>query len=91
MTGCPDCDLTVERGGMWHGYRAACHECSARAIARSLAAFHAVRHRDATELREAIARILPEHSYEDARAMVWRWRLVDHPPIEADTQETPAT
>lgn len=81
--------MTLGRGGLWHGYRDTCDECTARAIARSLAAFTAIRRREPSELRELIARLLPRHPYEQAREMVWRWWRLDHPPIETDPQETP--
>ena len=88
---CYECTATVDRGGMWHVYRESCDECSARAISRSLAAFRAVRHHDVGALREMIARMLPTRTYAEARAMVWRWWIIDHPTSETELaqQEKP--
>lgn len=73
------------RGGRWHGYRTGCKGCEARAVARSQAAFLAIRKNEPGDLRDMIARLFPSMSYEDARRAVWAWWLVDHP------EDKPAT
>lgn len=79
MTDCPDC---ARAGQQLSGYYTAnCRGCTARAIARSQIARHALHPdgpRDKEPLREAIARLLPELAYAEARAMVWHWWGVDH-------------
>ena len=74
---CEHC--TKARAGMWCGYAAKCTGCAARAAARCIVVFEAVRSRDASEMRELLGRVLPGMSYEEARAMVWDWWEVDHP------------
>ena len=82
---CPDC--TQARAGMWHGYRASCAECQARALARSPAAAAAINAQPGTQaaitdrqaLADAIRRAMPETEPAEARRMVWGWWRVDHP------------
>jgi hypothetical protein len=77
VTACPDCDKA--RAGIWCGYANLCHGCIARAIARSQAAFNAIRKNDPDELRDAIARLFPNLPYKDARQLVFDWWQADHP------------
>lgn len=64
--------------GVWFGYLASCEGCAARAVARSLCAFEAVRTRQSADLRAVLARVLPAVPYEQARALVWDWWRIDH-------------
>lgn len=77
------CDFcAAARVGLFHGYRASCPDCTARAIARSLPAFNALHNRgtgDRDDLREAIQRAMPNTEYTAARRMVWAWWQHDHP------------
>lgn len=71
---CDHCEKA--KAGIGTGYRLApnpCVQCVARSVSRSLVTFEAVRTRDATELRETLARLLPALSYEQANAMVKAW------------------
>lgn len=77
MSECDNCARA--RAGMWCGYSATCNDCTARAVARSITAFEAVRHRATADLRAMLARALPGMSYEAARDMVWVWWRLDHP------------
>ena len=79
---CPDC--TQARATRWHGgYRNHCNDCTARAIARSLAAFNAGR--DPKTLDDTISRALPELPYRAALDMVRAWWRNDHPKTEETT------
>ncbi len=79
----PDCDnCRRAAAGMWICYRMACDGCTARAIARSMAAFNAARPGasadDKAALRETYARALPHLPMREAHeAMLFWWRL-DH-------------
>lgn len=71
---CDDC--TRAYAGIWGGYSARCPGCSARAIARSLAAFHAwdaMGDGDVQPLRELVERLLPTLSREEAKQAIRRW------------------
>jgi len=80
VSACAECDLA--RGRVWHGiYANWCDGCTARALARSSAAFDAIDERgrrDPEPLRELIARCMPAMPYEAAREAVWDWWQVDH-------------
>ena len=79
-TDCTDC--AEARLRTWCGYRIGCNGCSARAVARSLAAFNALDTMgdgDAEPLRALIVQLLPEMPYADARRLVWDWWRSDHP------------
>lgn len=85
---CDNC--TRATAGMWGGYTAACHECAARAIARSLDAFNALSPRgtgQGQELRDLIRRALPAVPFDAAKAMVWRWWKHDHPAAAKTTDK----
>lgn len=82
---CPDCALVRQRHGLWHGYRAGCLDCTARAAARSQAAFDAIRCDRPQDLQELIGRLFPATPYAAARRMVWDWWLLDHPQEEQAT------
>lgn len=53
-------------------YVQACEQCRARAIARSPAAWRALRGESNTELREAILRNFGD-DWKRGRALVWEW------------------
>lgn len=80
MTECPECAQAKAR--RWHGiYMANCTGCSARAAARSLAAFNALDPRgngDKEPLRELVLRVLPKLGMKQAREAVWTWWQIDH-------------
>lgn len=83
---CEDC--AHSRAGRWCGYRAACADCAARALSRSLPAFDALHPRGTgarEPLREAIQRAMPHTEYTAARRMVWAWWQHDHPDAKAHT------
>lgn len=84
---CPDCNEA--RAKLWHGgYRMACTGCSARAVARSLAAFDALDPAgsgDKDALRDLITRVLPSTPYKHAREAVWAWWEQDHATEGATT------
>lgn len=80
---CVECVETKTWRGHWHAYRVGCDTCAARAIARSLAAFKAIRKEEPGELRDMIGRVLPNVPFEDARSMVWEAWQVDHEHEEA--------
>jgi len=81
------CDFcAAARVGLFHGYRASCADCTARALARSLPAFNALHNRgtgNRHDLREAILRAMPNTEYATARRMVWAWWQHDYPAPEA--------
>lgn len=78
MTACPECRQVKAHRGHWHIYQSGCLGCSARAIARSSAAFDAIRRSQPDDLREMMTRMLPTKSYAEARAMVWKAWQIDH-------------
>ena len=83
---CPDCAEAMRR--TWGGYHAKCPGCTARAIARSQAAFHAMRRGsidDKQALRDLIARLMPNTSTTEARRMVHGWWTHDHATTEGQT------
>lgn len=70
-------------------YRTWCDGCMARAVSRSLAAFHALDPRglgDQQPLRELIAQMFPAEKQAQARKDVWEWWQIDH----AQTKGEPA-
>jgi hypothetical protein len=74
VTQCDDC--TTARVRTWGIYRADCHGCVARSIARSLTAFNALHPkgtRDVESLRDMVARLLPAVPTAEARRMVSEW------------------
>lgn len=78
MKDCHDCTEAMRR--TWGGYRADCPGCTARAIARSLAAWRAItkgEDADKKALRELIAKLLPKTSTTEARRMVFGWWNAD--------------
>ena len=82
---CTDC--TQARADMWHGYRAGCAECQARALARGPLAAAAINAKPDTQaaiagrqaLADAIRRAMPSTDPAEARRMVWAWWKHDHP------------
>ncbi len=79
---CHDCQQ-AQNTTWWGGYRSTCKGCTARAVARSLACFNAIKNDDQADLKEAIGRLFPAIPYEDARALVWEWWQHDHSQQEA--------
>lgn len=80
MTDCPDCQQARVRA--WGGYRAKCIWCTARAIARSLAAWDALHiqgNGDRQPLTDLVARLLPNVATDQARRMVLAWWRHDNP------------
>lgn len=66
-----------------------CAGCSARAVARSLAAFNALDPAgsgDKDALRDLIARAMPGIHYKQAREAVWAWWEQDHATEGATTE-----
>lgn len=79
---CIECRETEARQGHWHVYRTGCPGCTARAVARSQAAFDAIVRSDPAELRDMLKRMFPTMAYADARALVWAAWQIDHPAQE---------
>lgn len=86
MTTCEDCALAKAQR-WWGGYRMGCAGCSARAIARSLAAFNVLHPQgtgDRGELRALLGRMLPELGPVHAKRAVLGWWRHDHEQSEGD-------
>ena len=69
-----------------------CEGCTARAVARSLAAHHAWHPQgegDLEPLKALVAKLFPADRQRQARALVWAWWQHDHPQPPA--QEQPPT
>ena len=75
---CHDC-AQAKVQTWWGGYASGCVGCTARACARSLAAFDAVVKNNPSDLQAMLKVCFPELGYADARKMVWDWYLIDHP------------
>lgn len=88
MSDCSDCASAKVR--RWHGiYKSSCAGCSARAVARSLAAFNALDPKgtgDKEPLRELVQRVLPQMPMAQARSAVWEWWQHDH---QRDEEKSP--
>ena len=59
-----------------------CEGCMARAVARSLVAYHAWHphgERDRKPLEELVAKLFTADRQRQARALVWAWWQHDHP------------
>lgn len=82
MSTCEACTIAATRPT--GQYRQGCIGCSARAVARSMAAFKAVVEKDPAPLRETLERVFPALSYEQARRLVWAWWQSDHPQQKGD-------
>jgi len=82
---CPDC-ATARAHRTWAGYRAGCQGCAARSIARSPTAHAAIVGKtpaSSRDLRDAIAKALPELDAKAGRQAVWDWWQADHGAPEA--------
>ena len=69
---CPACaawDADHKTGA----YVSNCRDCKARAIARSPAAWRALRGESDVEVRAAIERNFGADNYREARKLVWAW------------------
>lgn len=80
MKACQDC-TQAKAQRWWGGYSAACTTCSARAIARSLAAFNALHEHgngNRDDLRDMVARMLPDMGPVEAKRAVMAWWRHDH-------------
>ena len=77
---CLECDRALSE--VWHGiYRSGCMGCTARAAARSYAAFDALHPNgsgDPNALRDLVRRVLPGVPTADARRAVGDWWRRDH-------------
>lgn len=80
---CTDCARA--EAGIWGGYAPACTGCTARSIARSLAAFHAwdsMGSGDVQPLRELVERLLPTLTRQEAKTAIRTWWDHDRAAIE---------
>lgn len=85
MTDCPEC-AKARASKAWPIYRSACAQCTARAIAQSPTAWHALHpngNGKAQPLRLLIAELMPTTPTADARRMVWEWWQHEHRPNDA--------
>lgn len=79
MKACNACTIAAQRyTGYYENW---CDGCMARAVSRTLAAFHALDPHgtgDKEALRETIASVFPEAKRDKGRQDVWAWWQLDH-------------